>query len=996
MTFPSYHPTDRRYVHGAWPISRHKFMSNTEQRVLHATAKTGQEIRLTYSNQTTEVVQQFLYHYDAMYGMQYAFELPDEVYAGWTESKKLMGNKQLWQYKDVPRITSQKGEIATLQVTLVAAPTQAIRAPEPAADGGGGGDGGGGDGGDDPNLWLPPPPPEDDPPGTRYKFTVKAGERSISGDIYWCDTERYCGGTTPCIKTEGPIIQDNEVTMLTTLLDSYGTDIRIRTSNCTSITNCGTSDSGSFTQEPIVTVEIKDWSDGRDGEIVPGWSTPPGRQSGPNPLTANAGERTLGNDDYRNTGATINYQGYILDVRRNGVNIGNERPDDWGQTATRAPITIPRTPNAIEGRNQGDGVGDCPPVTPLPPLPPGPGPGDGTYEPTPNPGGGYPGGGGSGGGSGGGPSSPPPSPSPGPGTPAPTPEPEPVCVDFLGNEVPCPLPPTVFPADPPAPGTNKYPAYFWTFRVKLHTMDKGATRSCYDNSLNGNPVNGYTGDCMFGEQNITAVAVRALTYTTVQYKVCAGTIGNYPTPPQDYILGLQAWNCQTGEWEDQFVTTSRVYRDNVCADSGSGNTLVTSNGSSAIEEQVFYSDGVWAGYIPQEIILEQKDRAEQFDCYGDYAPPIGPNAIVESFETRQLDVRNTANTTRFPDYHPSSRTYELADWNTKRFPGAMSGQAITIPLTTSSVASDGKLALTFANRGDAVAQDILRHYHAFTGGFETFQLSQAILADWNSVYSKTLREANWIYDAPPQVTTNHTGTSTTSVRLAITKASTEIDFDQYDPIGLPGVGEPSPPLPPLPPDPGNGDGGNGGGGNSGPDGPTPTPSPGPGDPSTPEPSPEPSPAPDPGDPGIPNISVGEDEILYPEPTSIRVEVTNYAEGGGYRRCDGSPGGEEPEGRSVVGYTYYTYNFVKGIRWYTESYFTAYTCNRSQEKIYPLKPYIVIETLNSAGTWDERLRTEAKDKIIYSLNFYSIQRDVIFKEITNVRTLSAFTTKNTKN
>ena len=143
MTFPSYIPTDRRYVHGAWPISRHKFMSNTEQRVLHATAKTGQEIRLTYSNQTTEVVQQFLYHYDAMYGMQYAFELPDEVYAGWTESKKLMGNKQLWQYKDVPRITSQKGEIATLQVTLVAAPTQAIRAPEPAAESGDGGDGGG-------------------------------------------------------------------------------------------------------------------------------------------------------------------------------------------------------------------------------------------------------------------------------------------------------------------------------------------------------------------------------------------------------------------------------------------------------------------------------------------------------------------------------------------------------------------------------------------------------------------------------------------------------------------------------------------------------------------------------------------------------------------------------------------------------------------------------------------------------------------------------------
>ena len=157
MTYPAYLPTDRRYVHGEWPVSRHKFMSNAEQRVLHATAKTGQELRLTYAIQTTEVVQEFLYHYDAMYGMQYAFELPKEVYTGWDGNKNLLGRKQFWQYKDVPRITSQKGRIATLQVTLVVATTQAIRSLTTSDFGpgsGDGGDNGGGDNGPSPQPCL--------------------------------------------------------------------------------------------------------------------------------------------------------------------------------------------------------------------------------------------------------------------------------------------------------------------------------------------------------------------------------------------------------------------------------------------------------------------------------------------------------------------------------------------------------------------------------------------------------------------------------------------------------------------------------------------------------------------------------------------------------------------------------------------------------------------------------------------------------------------------
>ena len=121
--FPTYHPTDRRYVHGEWPMTRHRFMSNTEQRVLHASAKTGQELRLTYANQTTEVVEQFAIHYDQVLGSQYAFDLPKEVLIGWEGGNTLVGIKQKWKYKTDPLITSQRGLYATLQITLVAAST---------------------------------------------------------------------------------------------------------------------------------------------------------------------------------------------------------------------------------------------------------------------------------------------------------------------------------------------------------------------------------------------------------------------------------------------------------------------------------------------------------------------------------------------------------------------------------------------------------------------------------------------------------------------------------------------------------------------------------------------------------------------------------------------------------------------------------------------------------------------------------------------------------
>lgn len=132
INFPAYNPTNRRYVHGDWPIKRHKFMRNTEQRLLCATAKVGQELRLSYANQPTEVIQAFFNHYDSVYGQGNSFKLPKETLAGWKGKTELMGFKQLWHYKTEPRVTSNRGLISTLEITLVVATDKFIvPTPEP-------------------------------------------------------------------------------------------------------------------------------------------------------------------------------------------------------------------------------------------------------------------------------------------------------------------------------------------------------------------------------------------------------------------------------------------------------------------------------------------------------------------------------------------------------------------------------------------------------------------------------------------------------------------------------------------------------------------------------------------------------------------------------------------------------------------------------------------------------------------------------------------------
>lgn len=709
MTYPAYEPTDRRYVHGEWPITRHRFMANTEQRVLHATAKTGQELRLTYANQTTEIVQQFLYHYDAMYGMQYAFEIPNEVYEGWDGSKDLLGRKQLWQYKDIPRITSQKGLIATLQVTLVVATTQAIRCPDPAAAAA-------------ETLAITP---RNEVPYTPqyYEDINSSGMRRYEVRSRFVVTSycfRECANDADRGCTPDQIFEDG----------SFGADpfikearsIRITTNGVWKRTVCDPPAEERPTKLCFLIEtqnEAGEWSEWHRAEEL-------------------EGEEQV-------------------------VNLGRYNPDRYYWYYRLLSVTIDGIPQDLDPGGSTDDSPLCPPVTPLPPLPPGPPPGNGEYEPTPDPD--------PDGNSPDGPDGPNPPPSPGPGDPAPEPE------DPLRD-----------PEDP-----DCSPDAVGTFVVKTRAHVQLPTRyTC--NGIDLYEAAEY--EITDYEITFAATDIRVYTSRTEEYVLeCAGPFDFQKSALRLYNIYVQGSGCgvpykQDGEWfavgvggggyiGRQGESTKYYY------------VTVPKNGSISASTSIVRwgeivsvtKDGI--PFTPQRFPFTpypdlSPHREPYYDCL---CPPEG-QTVRQTVEPRAGN--NSAS--RFPDYHPSSRTYELADWNTKRFAGAMTGQSVTIPLTRQSVPSDGKLSLTFANRADNVAEDILRHYHAFTGGFKTFKLSTEIFEDWNSSYKNELRQAGWIYDAPPQVTTSHPGTSTTSVRLALVK---------YSPF-IPGS-EPAPEPEPEPP-----------------------------------------------------------------------------------------------------------------------------------------------------------------------------------------------------
>lgn len=122
MSFPALRPTSRQFAPGNWPIKSFKAQSGAEVRILYGNRRTEMKLELGYENLTDAQSQQFLTHYDSVFGSFQTFTLPASVRAGWTGSAAAIdaATGAAWRYEAEPQVTAARPGRSSVRVSLVA------------------------------------------------------------------------------------------------------------------------------------------------------------------------------------------------------------------------------------------------------------------------------------------------------------------------------------------------------------------------------------------------------------------------------------------------------------------------------------------------------------------------------------------------------------------------------------------------------------------------------------------------------------------------------------------------------------------------------------------------------------------------------------------------------------------------------------------------------------------------------------------------------------
>ena len=129
MAFPPLIPSSRRFTPSQFPITRHKFMTGQKQSMLFATNAYKAELRLVYANRSTSEIALLMAHYDQQEGTHSSFKFPgkwaEQVWGGWNDvgqDEETLATSGRWRYGAPPRITQQRGKVATAEVVVVQVP----------------------------------------------------------------------------------------------------------------------------------------------------------------------------------------------------------------------------------------------------------------------------------------------------------------------------------------------------------------------------------------------------------------------------------------------------------------------------------------------------------------------------------------------------------------------------------------------------------------------------------------------------------------------------------------------------------------------------------------------------------------------------------------------------------------------------------------------------------------------------------------------------------
>jgi hypothetical protein len=120
---------------------------------------------------------------------------------------------------------------------------------------------------------------------------------------------------------------------------------------------------------------------------------------------------------------------------------------------------------------------------------------------------------------------------------------------------------------------------------------------------------------------------------------------------------------------------------------------------------------------------------------------------------------------QFPNFTPSEREFAPGTYPVKTY-RSLSG--VSVKRSFGNKPTGHQLRLVFANVGDNVLNDILKHYADTFGGFDRFNVPNRVFAGMNDAAQNKMQRPDgirWEYASPPSVQSVFNGISTITVDL---------------------------------------------------------------------------------------------------------------------------------------------------------------------------------------------------------------------------------------
>lgn len=104
---------------GAIPITAFKSMSGRETRVLHSDTPTDHMLSLSFLNRSGADGDLIVQHWNDRLGVALDFELPPEIWVGWSQYANSIQPGQKWRYSKQPAVDSVAPGVVSISVELV-------------------------------------------------------------------------------------------------------------------------------------------------------------------------------------------------------------------------------------------------------------------------------------------------------------------------------------------------------------------------------------------------------------------------------------------------------------------------------------------------------------------------------------------------------------------------------------------------------------------------------------------------------------------------------------------------------------------------------------------------------------------------------------------------------------------------------------------------------------------------------------------------------------